>query len=294
MSQFTGVFRGKAAQVNGLSITAFVPQVFGEQPIMISDFIGNIPTLPEMGWVLFQAGNPEFPVWIGRLAAADGGGGDTNEVWIGPSDPIPANPTVELWFDQDATSGVLGSVPAGGTSGQVLIKNTGTDFDTVWTTFTRILSGLEVNKPGVPAPGTRYFATDTWRDWVFDGTGWTIMLEPSQTFNTVIAATTGAITTVGAKAFTYRRAAGSLFWDCDVTITTNGTGAGTLTMTLPFAIAGTKQFIGNGREDTAGLASQVSAVGTTATVLTYANAYPVASGSRLLLSGRYRMQTGYS
>jgi hypothetical protein len=31
-------------------------------------------------------------------------GGGTDEVWIGTSDPIAANPTIELWYDSDATA----------------------------------------------------------------------------------------------------------------------------------------------------------------------------------------------
>jgi hypothetical protein len=299
MGRFTGVFRGKAVQVNGLSITAFVPQVYGEQPIVVSDFIGDVPADPGMGWVLFQAGNPEFPVWIGKLASAgDGGGtgGGTNEVWIGPNDPIPANPTIELWYDEDETPGG-GLLPPGGTAGQVLTKNTATDFDTGWSTpVSLIMSGTEAAKPGVPSPGTQYFALNTWRQWLFDGTGWIIMEEPVQTsFNSVIGATTGTITTVGAKTFNYRRSNGSCFWDADVTITTVGTAAGLLTMTLPFAVPAGTAFIGNGREDAStGNLLQVKATGTTASVGTYNNAFPGGNGMHLIMSGRYRMLTGYS
>jgi hypothetical protein len=297
MGRFTGVFRGKAVQVNGLSITAFVPQVYGEQPIVVSDFIGDVPSDPGMGWVLFQAGNPEFPVWIGKLASADGGGTGTgtNEVWIGPSDPIAANPTIELWYDDDeAAAG--GLVPPGGTAGQVLAKNSVTDFDAVWSTLVKILSGQEVNKPATPAAGTRYFATDTWRDWLFDGVGWIIMEEPAQTgFNSAIGSTTGTITTVGAKSFAYRRQNGSLFWDADVIVTTIGTAGGALTMSLPFSVPAGTVFIGNGRENqTSGNLLQVVATGTTANVTTYNNAFPGGNGMRLIMSGRYRMQTGYS
>lgn len=58
-----------------------------------------------MGWVVFQGGNPEFPVWAGNLASGASGGpgggtGGTDEVWIG-AEP-PADPNIELWFDTDA------------------------------------------------------------------------------------------------------------------------------------------------------------------------------------------------
>jgi len=33
-------------------------------------------------------------------------GAGVNEVWIGTTDPILTNPTIELWFDPDAVSGL--------------------------------------------------------------------------------------------------------------------------------------------------------------------------------------------
>ena len=298
MAGYPGLYRAKVAKTNGVSATVFVPQVFGEEPIIVRDSIGDLPSAPDMGWVFFQAGNAEFPVWMGKFASAtDGGGGGegVNEVWVGPDDPIPANPTIELWYDQDAPAGVFGSLPPGGTIGQVLTKNSGTSYDTIWTTLIRTTSGVEAAKPTVPAAGSRYFATDTWRDWLFDGVGWIIMEEPWQTFNSVIGATTGTITTVGAKSFTYRRSNGNLFWDADVIVTTIGSAAGALSMTLPFAVPSGSQYIGAGRENqTTGNMLQVTAIGSTAFVNTYNNLFPGGNGMRLIMSGHYRMQTGYS
>lgn len=61
-------------QVNGASLQAYVPQVFGESPITVTAYMGEQPTLPGMGWVMFQGGNPEFPVWMGVSVGGDGGG----------------------------------------------------------------------------------------------------------------------------------------------------------------------------------------------------------------------------
>ena len=55
------------------AIEVFVPQVFGETPITITDAMGALPSSPTMGWVFFQAGNCEFPVWAGE--GSGGGGG---------------------------------------------------------------------------------------------------------------------------------------------------------------------------------------------------------------------------
>jgi hypothetical protein len=69
----------------------------------------------------------------------------SNEIWIGPTDPIATVPTAELWFDTDAPS-------------------VGIAFN----------AGLEANKPA-PSPaiaGLRYFATDSLIDWLCTGTQW--------------------------------------------------------------------------------------------------------------------------
>jgi Collagen triple helix repeat (20 copies) len=48
------------------------------------------------------------------LDTGGGGAGGTDEVWIGTDDPIVATPTIELWFDTDATAAVAVG-PAGPT-----------------------------------------------------------------------------------------------------------------------------------------------------------------------------------
>lgn len=102
MASFPSVYRARAVHINGAAIDVFVPQVFGEISIVISEYLGGPPEEPGMGWVVFQGGNPEFPVWAGNLASggAGGAGGGTDEVWVGPSEP--PSPTIELWLDTDA------------------------------------------------------------------------------------------------------------------------------------------------------------------------------------------------
>jgi len=98
---YPSLYRAKVAQTNGTSATVYVPQVFGETPVVVRDSIGALPSTPGMGWVFFQAGNPEFPVWVG-VQPGGGGGDGADEVWIGSDDPL--NPTIELWYDSDAAS----------------------------------------------------------------------------------------------------------------------------------------------------------------------------------------------
>lgn len=172
---FAALYRARATQVNqdpkpdgsAGTIVAFIPTVFGEQPVQITESIGSMPTSPEMGWVFFQAGNPEFPVWVGKLASAGGGSSAPapDEVWIGPDDPRPFNPAIEMWYDTDAVppTGVTG-LPAGGTvAGQVLTKQSATDYDAVWSEpeirrFTT-LANRNTQWP-VPAKGSIAIITD--------------------------------------------------------------------------------------------------------------------------------------
>lgn len=99
---YPAIYRARATQIDGLRVTAFVPQVFGETSITVDTFLGGPPTEPGLGWVMFQGGNPEFPVWAGNLAsgAGGGGGGGADEVFIGPGDP---GGSYELWVDSDET-----------------------------------------------------------------------------------------------------------------------------------------------------------------------------------------------
>lgn len=110
MAVFPSLYRARAVQVTGSSIVVFVPQVFGETAITIDTFFGAAPEAPSMGWVMFQAGNPEFPVWSSGLGG--GGGEGANEVWIGPE--LPSDATgLELWYDEDATASGGGGVGTG-------------------------------------------------------------------------------------------------------------------------------------------------------------------------------------
>lgn len=99
MASFPSVYRARAYQIRGGLTDVYVPQVFGETSVTVSEYLGGQPTAPGMGWVVFQGGNPEFPVWAGNLASGGEGGG-TDEVWIG-AEP-PTSQTIELWLDVDA------------------------------------------------------------------------------------------------------------------------------------------------------------------------------------------------
>jgi hypothetical protein len=106
--QYPSLYRAKAVAVTGGRVKAFIPQVFGDTEVTITAYLGGPPTEPGMGWVTFQAGNPEFPVWMGvgvitLSEPTDTGGGEgADEVWIGPN--APSDPAIELWYDPDAAA----------------------------------------------------------------------------------------------------------------------------------------------------------------------------------------------
>ena len=101
MPSYPSIYRAKAVKFEAPALTAFVPQVFGDVPIEIVQFNGPPPTTLVMGWVAFQGGNPEFPVW---LASGGGGGGGTvsDVVWVDPE--APTDPNIELWWDTNEPS----------------------------------------------------------------------------------------------------------------------------------------------------------------------------------------------
>ena len=110
------------------------------------DFLGTIPTpgppttaqdpLPHEDGDMWIDSNGNGWVWngtvwvnVGSIRGPQGPAGPAgppgangtglDEVWIGPDDPIVANPTIELWVDSDDASG-----GGGGTSGPVAYVHT--------------------------------------------------------------------------------------------------------------------------------------------------------------------------
>lgn len=67
MSDYGSIYRAKAVSYSAPRLTCYVPQVFGDVPIEVLDFIG--PAIPGMGWVFFNGGHAEHPVWIPDIGA---------------------------------------------------------------------------------------------------------------------------------------------------------------------------------------------------------------------------------
>lgn len=108
-------------------------------------------------------------------------------------------------------------------------------------------------------------------------------------YSPVVASSTGTITTVGTVSASYRLHGNVVDVQFSIGITTNGTGSGFLKVSLPIAPSGFG--VGAARETvTSGNMCVVQVVPSNAdaTVLTYNNNYPVASGSTIVGSVSYR------
>lgn len=130
--RFYGLYRGVVADnndpINQGRLKLRVPQVLFDQ---VTDWAwtrnnpGIVATPPAVGhgiWVLFEGGDPSFPVAVGTFG---------EEVEGYP------NLSGSQFITYDETTGIIGgsdAVPTGGAPGQVLTKAGTSDYETTWTT----------------------------------------------------------------------------------------------------------------------------------------------------------------
>lgn len=95
-----------------------------------------------------------------------------------------------------------------------------------------------------------------------------------------VSADTGTITTASASA-EIQRSARWVRGTLSVTVTTNGTGAGSLHVGLPIPVAPGKTYYSMGRNVTTGQMVQCAFNASTCVILTPANGYPIASGETI-------------
>jgi len=118
-----------------------------------------------------------------------------------------------------------------------------------------------------------------------------LSLGPWSTWSPTVTSSTGTITTLGAIVARYAQAGKNVYFSVAITITTNGTGAGTINATLPLTAKAETSFAGRetllvGKE----LTSSVPAGSATMVVTNYDATYPAANGYRLTVSGVYEAQ----
>lgn len=115
---YDALYQARSTAINGTSLDVFIPQIFGDVPVKVTRFIGSIPTVIGMGWVLFQGGDSAYPVWMG------------------------------LDFSNDR-SFITTGIPAGGIDGQVLTKQSDANYAAAWETLPAINTGVLTVIPGV-------------------------------------------------------------------------------------------------------------------------------------------------
>ena len=118
-----------------------------------------------------------------------------------------------------------------------------------------------------------------------------LSLGPWSTWSPTISSQTGTITTVGTVVARYSQFGKNVSFSISITITTNGTGAGSVIASLPVTAKAETVFCG--RETASGgkeLQGIVSAGSANMNIFNYDNSYPGGSGFRLIVSGVYEAQ----
>lgn len=64
MTDYPGTYRARCVSVKGDKITAYVPQVFGDERITITSRTGDLPDPNSNGWVMFESAQASLPVWV--------------------------------------------------------------------------------------------------------------------------------------------------------------------------------------------------------------------------------------
>ena len=221
-----------------------------------------------------------------------------------------ANPTSNFGWQMPTPTDLVTDLPAdfevfgqavdtsladlkGGTSGQVLSKNSNTDMDFVWVTSDDanaiqntivdakgdLIAASAADTPARLAVGTNYgwlkadSTTATGLAW--DNSSWT-------TYTPTMSAGSGTFTSASAVGY-YKRIGKVCVVHFALTITTNGTAGSNVQFTLPFTGgAGNNQGVFREVQST-GNCGIVSDGGTTAVCRTFTNGYP--GGSNYILSG---------
>lgn len=180
-------------------------------------------------------------------------------------------------FEEINISGVRGTVHLQGNISQ-LIQNGGVCIKSITTSTDQkvIDSGSSILSP-VGSYSYTAFVDGLYVNELAQFTTWT----------PTVTASSGTITTVGALACAYEQRGNTITVRGDITITTNGTGAGAVLITLP-ATAKTNGGAVAGREIVNGaglIGGQCN--GTQITLTKADNSYPAADGARFVFSGVY-------
>lgn len=108
---YPGTYRARCVADNGLALTVQVPQVFGSVSIVIPNTTGGRPAPGTDGYVIFEGGDPEYPIWLSASTALAPGTVTATGVSIGSTGPPGATGV-------RGATGVTGATgPSGGPTG---------------------------------------------------------------------------------------------------------------------------------------------------------------------------------
>ena len=134
MATFPAIYRAKATQLIGNSrLKVLIPQVYGDQDVDVTDFLG--PPKVGMGWVFFQGGNPEFPVWMTRHLA---GGVDLTDMagtlaaLIDRLEALETVPIEQVWPAGSIRASISGVADVGWLLFGQTVADAPTKFPTLW------------------------------------------------------------------------------------------------------------------------------------------------------------------
>lgn len=90
---YSGIYKARCVAVTGAQITAYVPQLFGDVRITMQTAIGGYPDAGSFGFVVFEGGDPAFPVWAGSSVVAASSSSTSDEplhraVTVATKEPI--------------------------------------------------------------------------------------------------------------------------------------------------------------------------------------------------------------
>lgn len=147
--RFYGLYRGvvfsNTDPLNQGRLRLKIPQVLADQVtdwVWVKNTPGVSSNPPEVGagvWVLFEGGDPSFPVFVGTFGATTVGFPHLN---------------TSQFITYDEATGTLGgsdAVPAGGSPGQILVKAGDSDYATSWANAAPAASYTSVLKHEVKA-----------------------------------------------------------------------------------------------------------------------------------------------
>jgi hypothetical protein len=159
-----------------------------------------------------------------------------------------------------------------------------------------VFGGTAARSSAIPTPSEGMFAVTTNDDELdyYNGSAWVtaVQIGAWTSYTPTVSTATGSITsqTLNQAKYVVIGKLVSLFFD--LTITTNGTGGGKLSFTLPAAAQAKNAFyIGSGRENavSGNMLQVVLETTSSASVFTYNNLYPGVNNARILASITYEM-----